>query len=107
MPLITKETAREMGARGNQIRWAAEIEAAKQALTPVIAETLPDGYLKDQRDAVRARMKRYETLMDAETDPSALDRLTSAWSRLAEQERILDGRPLPGSRRPTADRSVK
>ncbi len=39
-------------------------------------------------------------MMLKETDPQKLDRLASAQTRLAEQERIMSGRPLPGSRRP-------
>jgi hypothetical protein len=46
-------------------------------------------------------MTRLDGLMSTATDPRDLDRLAAAWSKLAEQERILDGRPLPGSRRPT------
>ncbi len=33
-----------------------------------------------------------------------LDKLASAQARLAEQERLLAGRPLPGSRRPERER---
>jgi hypothetical protein len=49
---------------------------------------------------VRKHLDRLDELMMTETDPQKLDRLASAQARLAEQERILDGRPLPGSLRP-------
>lgn len=42
-----------------------------------------------------------------ETDPQKLDRIASAQAKLAEQERILDGRPLPGSRRPGSERPAR
>jgi hypothetical protein len=43
-------------------------------------------------------------MMMSEDDPQRLDRLASAQMRLAEQERILAGRPLPGSRKPAPER---
>jgi hypothetical protein len=61
-----------------------------------------DPFTTDQRDTVRAQMKRLNGLMKEEADPQKLDRLASAYAKLAEQERILDGRPLPGSHRPSA-----
>jgi hypothetical protein len=42
-------------------------------------------------------------MMMTEEDPAKIDRLASAQARLAEQERLLAGRPLPGSRRPAAE----
>ena len=43
-------------------------------------------------------------MMIEEDDPGKLDRLASAQARLSEQERILRGEPLPGSRRPAPER---
>lgn len=40
-------------------------------------------------------------------DAQRVDRLAAAWAKLAEQERILDGRPLPGSRRPERQSTPK
>jgi len=60
-----------------------------------------------QRDVIRARLDKISGLMETETDPRNLDRLAAAWSKLAEQERILDGRPLPGSRRPRETKPVR
>jgi hypothetical protein len=45
--------------------------------------------------------------MMAETDAQQLNWLATAQARLSEQERILSGRPLPGSRRPSPDRAIK
>lgn len=69
-------------------------------------------FLTAQRDTMRARMEQVNEAMQAElnsdeVDAAAVDRLAAAWSKLAEQERILDGRPLPGSRRPAADSAAK
>ncbi len=41
-----------------------------------------------------------DEMVNAERDPQRIDRLASAQLRLSEQERILAGRPLRGSRRP-------
>lgn len=43
-------------------------------------------------------------LKDAKTLPIDLDRLTRAAGSLREQVRILEGRPLPGARRPAPER---
>jgi hypothetical protein len=48
---------------------------------------------------------KLDKMIADEEDPQKLDRLASAQARLSEQERILDGRPLPGSRRPREDRA--
>lgn len=49
---------------------------------------------------MREQLDRLDTMLLAEKDAQKLDRLASAQLRLSEQERILAGRPLPGSRRP-------
>jgi len=52
---------------------------------------------------VREQLNHLDSMMFKETGPSKLDRLASAQAKGAEQERILDGRPLPGSRKPLAE----
>lgn len=54
---------------------------------------------------VRAQMRRLDEMLSRERDPLSLDRLARALAVLAEQERLLDGRPLPGSLRPRTRRS--
>src|SRR5215471_2814104 len=50
----------------------------------------------------RARaFNRLDSMMSKETDPSKLDRLASAQAKVAEQGRILAGRPFPRSRKPS------
>jgi hypothetical protein len=49
------------------------------------------------------QLNRLDSMMAKEMDPQRLDRLASAQSKLSEQERILAGRPLPGSRKPLAE----
>lgn len=56
---------------------------------------------------VREQLEKLDAMIEKETDAQKLDRLASAQSRLSEQERILDGRPLPGSRRPSSERASR
>jgi hypothetical protein len=66
-----------------------------------------DCYVNERLARVRLQLDRLDKMMMSEKDPQKLDRLASAQARLAEQERILNGRPLPGSRRPAADAPPK
>ncbi len=64
-------------------------------------------YVAKQLVCVREHLDRLDKLIAKETEPASLDRLVSAQSKLREQERILDNRPLPGSRRPSADKTAR
>jgi hypothetical protein len=71
-----------------------------------------DGYalksllrVRAQLDLVNAALTAQLSKPKTKLDAQAVDRLAAAQMRLAEQERILDGRPLPGSRRPAPDRT--
>ena len=74
--------------------------------TPSTPPSTPshDPYTQKLKEEVRDRIQRVSALLKTETDPRGLDRLAAAFSKLAEQERILDGRPLPGSRRPREEK---
>jgi len=63
-----------------------------------------DGYNVQRLMRVRKQLNRIDSMMEREDDPQKLDRLASAQARLSEQERILRGEPLPGSRRPAPER---
>lgn len=112
---FTPENAREMAKRSWDARraaLAAQIAALTPKTSPEPAKAQCDPFLKQQTLALRARMKEIDKLLSLEAasdDPDAakMDRLASAWSKLAEQERISDGRPLPGSRKPANEPSTK
>lgn len=91
---ITSRTAVDMAHK----RWERE----KESVAPIVAQE--DSWRIAQRDSARARIKRLEKLMDAETEPKNLQMLAKSWSALCEEERKWDGRPLPGSRRPSTDK---
>lgn len=58
---------------------------------------------------VRAQLDRLDREIDAEIggDSKRLRELVDAQTRLSEQERILSGRPMPGSLRPKAPKEPK
>lgn len=116
MALFTKDNAREMSAKGNQVRWAEPREpepTQKPADSqPRFAGTLPanDGFSRTSLLRVRKQLDLVNDSLLAQLskstiDPQAIDRLSNAQMRLSEQERILAGRPLPGSHRPRPERA--
>lgn len=99
--------ARQFAHAGAHARWhSPRRPPASSAILALNAEpaAFPDTLLA----RVRAQVSGLCTLIDEETvkrkpDAQRLDRLAAALERLAELERRLDGRPLPGSRRPARD----
>lgn len=118
MPLWSPEQAREMAKKGANIRWARE-RARKIVLHSSAipgsngsAGQQETGFLPLLHSRVRTQIYGVLDLIDAEAakrscDGQRLDRLAAALERLAEIERVLDGRPLPGSRRPERDDSSR
>ena len=104
MPRFTKETAAIASRLGNLARWSRKPDPEPEPPVAGIAEAIPDEYRAKRLARVRKQLDRIDDLMDEECDPQKLDRLASAQARLAEQERILRGEPLPGSRRPAPER---
>ena len=50
---------------------------------------------------IEAQLERLNNLLDVESDPRAIEKLTLAITRLYERRRIFLGQPLPGSQRPS------
>lgn len=115
MPRIpfTAATAAAMAARAHESRRNRLIAAREIATNAIVAPQSPNAtshYQASRLARVRVMMdnidKKISSLIneaDAEV-ASAIDRLVSAQARLAEQERVLSGRPLPGSLRPRASK---
>ena len=77
---------------------------------PPIAPPQPkplDDFCEKRIARVRKQLETIDAMIAKELDPQRLDRLASAQSRVSEQERILSGRPLPGSQRPRAIKAPK
>lgn len=97
--LFTKENAAEMAHRR-----AAKLRADREAQRLAVeTATLDPSIEYSQRRLARVRLQldRLDKMMMEVNDPQKLDRIASAVARLAEQERQLSGRPLPGTLRPT------
>jgi hypothetical protein len=109
MARFTAANAREMAARSHEARRlrpasgkpAGEFSPQSPQMYPLQAA---DSYVSERLSCVRLQLDRVDGMMMTEKDPQKLDRLASAQARLAEQERILNGRPLPGSMRPRPER---
>lgn len=107
---FTRENAREFAARGNAKK--AELAAARLAIPPEpprAAEPEPaprdDEFSARKLARVREQIERLDAMLLEATEPQAVDRLASALSRLYEIERLLAGRPLPGSLKPPSVRA--
>lgn len=105
----TAEQAREM-ARRSHLPTSARFRKHPQPSQdqPQLAH---DADYQDRRLArVRVQLNQLDEAITRETskvqpDGQRLNWLAQAQDRLSEQERILAGRPLPGSRRPREERS--
>lgn len=112
MGLFTKENAAKYGAIGGKLSGISKFEALKrQAQQTAIAE-METSYEGKTLLRVRIQLDRlYEAFMSEvgkrDIDAAKLDRIAAAQSRLAEQERQLAGRPLPGSLKPTSPKSKR
>jgi hypothetical protein len=106
MPRFTTANAREMAARSQAARRQRTLEReATKAIAPGLSQAKPQQdddalFIAKRLARVRKQLDRIDGMIEKETDPMKLDRLASAIARLAEQERLLAGRPMPGSFRP-------
>src|SRR5512135_2504762 len=111
VPQFTRENAAEMARRGNLARWSRYRPPAQAPAMPVAiaAEGYPTQRLirvRDQLDIIDQRITEEASKLKG-LDGQVLNWLCAAQERLAEQERILAGRPLPGSMRPTRARDER
>lgn len=107
---FTAENAAEMGRKSAEARRARE-EMYRAAANIAVDDPNLDftqatlARVRMQLDLVNKRLT--EALERDRLDPGAIDRLASAQSRLSEQERILAGRPTPGSLKPATPRQSR
>lgn len=99
-PFITPENARELQQKAAKAR---SLAAANRVLANAKAEVAVQGleFTEKLLARVRLQMDQVYEAFRATQDPQKLDRLAAAQSRLAEQERQLSNRPLPGTLRPS------
>ena len=103
MPLFTRENAAILGKAGAEARWRKPQPPATTPPipTPMAEDDYPGKVLartRNQLDLVANSI--LHELTKSNPDSRRLRDLSDAQRHLAEQERILAGRPLPGSRRP-------
>jgi hypothetical protein len=122
----TAEQAREMAKRGAAARWMRErARKAAVVLYPVTVTSAPTGaglpngngngkgedvFVTWFLGALRRNIAALHSILDKELNRARIDAknihlLCSALGTLVELERITDGRPLPGSRRPPKEDS--
>ena len=117
---ISSENAREFAKlahesrRRNLEQAKAEKQAEEERLKALEQQAIADMknarvpcYFERRLARVRVQLDRLDEMMLREENPQAIDRLAAAAARLAEQERIMDGRPLPGQLRPRATKPAK
>lgn len=113
MARITSATAREMAAKSHAARLqrlaSGNLAGETFPQAPQVGpHEAPGAYVNARLSRVRVQLdlvdKRITEQANAKTvDGQVLNWLCAAQERLAEQERILAGRPLPGSRKPAPE----
>jgi len=103
MSLFSRENAREMAARSVAVRQERARRPAPAPL-PAPASTGPDPFTAGLLVEVRAHVTRLAARLEEELDRPKIDGqqvnwIVSAPERVADLERVLAGRPLPGSQR--------
>lgn len=85
--------------RLNKLKQSSTEQASPKQSDQAIPQ--PDDFTLVTLSRVRDQMSLLADMMKKEKDPARLDRLAAAFGKLAEVERQLAGRPLPGSLRPS------
>jgi hypothetical protein len=112
MPRFTAANARENAAKAHAARRrrlaTGDSPGVNAPQTPQFGPLeAGDAYVARRLARVRAQLDAVDKEIEDSIsgDSKRLKELTDAQSRLAEQERLLSGRPLPGSRRPGPERN--
>jgi hypothetical protein len=102
---FTADNAREMALRSAESRRAAAAspEAVLRAGQARVSAETADRYVAKRIVQVRRQIEGLNERLEAAVDPKDIKALCDAISKLAELERVLAGRPLPGQRRPGKD----
>ncbi len=104
---FTSENARIMAARSWEVRRKRALENPP-SVPPAQPQPLPcDDYVSRSLARVREHLARIDAQLERTKDEQAIERLVRARGVLGEQERVLDGRPLPGSRRPGKEKTER
>jgi len=105
---ISRETVH---TRAIKERWTTKRDEYQATLAdqdnpqPAPPEQPADSYQTETRNQARDAMAELYRQLATESDPQRKRHLVAAIKDLTEVERILDDRPLPGSRRPPPPRA--
>ncbi len=99
--MITCENARELGRKGNLIRWSRP-KPENPIATPIANPTIEPDFASQRLVRVRQEILRQDEMQKASKDPDEIEKLSRSLKALSEQERILAGRPMPGSLKPSS-----
>lgn len=100
------QTARAARAKQAEIhKRNAAISSGLLEITPRQPTVQPtDAYVQSRLTRIRAHIETTDEALAKAKEPIDRERLARALAALQDQERILAGRPLPGSHRPVAVR---
>lgn len=104
---FTPENAREMARRATEARKRKQAERLRRLNEPEPPPVAPDKYVETQLACIRAQIDKLNRAIMRMVDAKKLHWLCGAVAKLREQERILDGRPLPGQLRPSGAKPRK
>lgn len=108
MALFTSETAADMARKSAESK-RLRLENLRNAVADAVGN--PEIDFKDRTlSRVRLQMENLSDEIDEaidRADSKKVKELTDAYTRLGDMERILAGRPLPGSKRPAPERASK
>jgi hypothetical protein len=115
LPYINPSNASMLAARSWQIRRerkAAALAAepppqpSQQPASPPVLEAIREAsnpWNGSQLACTRAQVERIQRKLSEADEPLDCERLARSLAQLHELVRVLEGRPLPGSRRPVDD----
>lgn len=103
----TRAEAVEMGRKSGEARRARAVqlkilrqgrERERAKPKPVLSEA--EAYRVKRLKIVRAQIQHVDQLLEGSIDAQQISQLATASAKLAEQERLLAGRPTPGASKP-------
>ena len=104
---FTSADARVMAARSAEARKQRRDAEACAPLAAASSGASSGEYVTERLAHARAEIARLQTLAKGLKEPLEIERMSRAIGQWSEQERILAGRPLPGSQRPGPPRQSK
>lgn len=121
-PLFTSENAREMNRRAVEARrqnklaeqerilsLEQQVKTVQPLLAKAVAETLEprNSFVATRLRIAREQLCQLDEQLSQATDPKAIKAICDSIRAISEVERVLDGRPSPGSRRPGREKPSK